>query len=70
MRIRITLMPIKSYSVLLRMTRRMPMNEIEKIKYSISRFDVERMVMGKRDVYEIFSDGRVDTMSICLTYPL
>lgn len=35
------------------------MNEIEKIKYSISRFDVERMVMGKRDVPEIFPDGRV-----------
>ena len=35
------------------------MNEIEKIKYSISYFDVDIMAIGKKDVYELFQDGRV-----------
>jgi hypothetical protein len=37
----------------------MPMNEIEKIKYSISYFDVDIMAIGRKDVYELYSDGQV-----------
>lgn len=35
------------------------MNEIEKIKYSISCFDVDIMAIGRKDVYELYPDGRV-----------
>lgn len=37
----------------------MLMNEIEKIKYSISYFDVDIMAIGRKDVYELYPDGRV-----------
>lgn len=45
--------------MLIRRTRRIPTNEIEKIKYSISYFDVDIMAVGRKDVYELFLDGRV-----------
>lgn len=35
------------------------MNEIERIKYSISYFDVDIMAIGRKDVYEIYPNGRV-----------
>jgi len=39
--------------------RQMPVNEIEKIKYSISCFDVSKMAIGRKEIYEIYPDGRV-----------
>lgn len=35
------------------------MDEIAKIRYSVSHFDVDKMAMGRREVYEIFPDGRM-----------
>lgn len=40
------------------------MKEIEKIKYSISCFDVDVMAVGRKAIYEIYPDGLV----VCRCY--
>ena len=35
------------------------MNKIEKIKYTVTWFDPEKMTTGRRDIYEMFPNGKV-----------
>ena len=35
------------------------MNDIMKIRYTANLFDVEKMTMGRKEIYEISSDGKV-----------
>ena len=38
---------------------------MEKLKYSISYFDVSEMKPGARDVIELFKDGETSDKAIC-----